>query len=318
LVGPYTERGQNAQRWSLRVAVLSTFIVVVWLFGPRAANVLAARFQVAGRDSPPVFIDRVGFVETPAWLQGPMLLAVVRDLEPCLRGSVPILDEATATALQSELEVLPWVAAARLQRVFPDRLRLHLELREPVLEVRDGEQLLCCVDRNGIALPPVDADLPATVLRSEGGRVPHAFTSGAAFPDPRAIAAAQVAVEWREQVAPLVPGCPALIEVDANNLGERWLLGPRHPEIRVVLRSAQGTPVVFAYDRPVNASLPRVPHATKAVVLRAILQEHQGLQGLTGGDLRLPVRWRDWLLPRPGPDPSGPFPDPEAATISPK
>jgi hypothetical protein len=292
-------------------------VLVVWLFGPRAAAVLAARFHKAGQGSPPVLLDRVGFVATPAWLQGPMLLAVVRDLEPCLRGSLPILDDAAANELQAQLQSLPWVAGARLQRVFPDRLRLSLELREPVLLVRDAAQRpLCCLDRTGIAMPPVDLALPVTRLGSEGGPVPTAFETGVVFPDARAVAAAKIAVEWREQVAPLVPGCPELVEVDANNLGERWLLGPRHPEIRVGLRSGTGT-AVFAYDRPVDAALPRIPHATKAMVLRAILAEHPGLSGLTGGDLRLPVRWRDWLLPRAGPDPAGPFPA-AAAESNPK
>jgi hypothetical protein len=309
--------GRRAQRWGLRVAVLSAFVVVVWLYGPRAASVLAARFQAAGHDSPPVLLERVGFLETPKWLQGPMLLALVRDLEPCLRGSMPILDDAAARSLQTDLQALPWVAGARLQRVFPDRLRLNLQLREPVLLVRDAAQHpLCCVDRTGIAMPPLDLALPATVLRSEGGAVPLRFETGAVYPDPRVVAAAAIAIEWREQFAPLVPDCPELLEVDANNLGERWLLGPRHPEIRVVLKATGGAPVVFAYDRPVDAALPRVPHATKAMVLRAILAEHPGLAGLTGGDLRLRVRWRDWLLPRAGPDPAGPFPP--AAESNPK
>jgi hypothetical protein len=35
-------------------------------------------------------------------------------------------------------------------------------------------------------------------------------------------------------------------------------------------------------------------------VLRSVLAEFPGLQGLVAGDLRMTVRWRSLLQPRPG------------------
>lgn len=300
----------SAQRWGLRLAVLLAFAATVWWFGPRAAQVLAARFHAADRESPAVALDRVGFVAVPDWLRGQTLVAVARDIQPCLHGSQPILDDAAAARLQETLQRVAWVRQVKLERVFPDRFRVALVLRRPVLAVRgpDGG-LLCHADRDGIALPAggEEPGLPVTVLRSEGGAVPARWASGALFPDPRVAAAAAVAVEWRDQFAPLVPGCPDLLEVDANNLGERWTMGPRHPEIRVALRRVDGAPVVFAYDRPPDSQRPRVPIPVKAEVLRRILERHPGLTGLTGGDLRFQVRWQDWLQPRSGVDPAAPW-----------
>jgi hypothetical protein len=57
---------------------------------------------------------------------------------------------------------------------------------------------------------------------------------------------------------------------------------------------------VFGYGRPVGSARPRIPAATKATVLRAILAEFPGLAGLVAGDLRFEVRWRSWLQPRQG------------------
>ena len=120
-----------------------------------------------------------------------------------------------------------------------------------------------------------------------------------------------VAVEWRDELAPLVPGCPELLEVDATNLGEHWMRGRGYPEIRVKLRRDDGAGVIFAYDRPVDSILPRVPVRTKATVLSKVLAKHPRLSGLITGDLRLANRWADFLQPRgPGvPDPDGPWSD---------
>jgi len=164
------------------------------------------------------------------------------------------------------------------------------------------------VDRDGIALPVLPGlNLPATVLRSEGGAEQLSFRHGEVVADERVLAAAAVAVEWRDEIAPLVPQCPDLVEVDANNLGERWISHPRYPELRVFLRRADGEAVRFGYDRGPDARRARVPSADKAYVLRAVLAKYPGLAGLTAGDLRFLVRWESWLQPRKGRDPAEPW-----------
>ncbi|HEX5053839.1 MAG TPA: hypothetical protein VFZ65_18820 [Planctomycetota bacterium] len=302
--------GSAAPRWAARILVLGAFAVTVWLCGPRAMAVLAAKLDQTGRNSPGVALDRVGFVSRPDWLDNPLLLAMSAAVSPWLRDEVPILDEALARRLRDGLATVPWVRDASIERVFPDRFQLHLALRRPVLAVRTAEGApLCLVDRDAVALPWVDTALPVVVLYREGGAPTMAFEAGAVVTESRVRAAAAIAVEWRDELAPLVAGCPPLLEVDATNLGERWLRGPSYPEVRVKLRRADGAGVVFAYGRPVDSPLARVPVRTKASVLEQILGLHPGLQGLVAGDLRLLRRWADYLQPRAAGvrDPIGPW-----------
>ena len=111
-------------------------------------------------------------------------------------------------------------------------------------------------------------------------------------------AAAAVAVEWRDEMRPLVPAAPPLVEVDASNLGYQFIAEARVSEIRVGLRRQDGAVVYLGYGRPPGARLERLPIATKAQVLQRILAHAPGLMGLQGGDLRFDNRWRDWLVPR--------------------
>ena len=288
--------------WIARIVVYTSFLVVATMFGPRAWSVLESRVSGASRHSPIVDRDRVALVARPDWLSGPLLTAVTRDLQVWLRGEAPILDDSAARELMAGLATVPWVEETRLERVFPDKFKVAFGLRRPVIAVRDESgKPLCLCDKNGIALPFVDGcELPDVVLRREGGSVSMEGRTGEKVVDDRVLAAAAIAVEWRDELAPLVPLCPRLLEVDANNLGLRWAKAPEYPEIRVRLQREDGAPVVFGYDHPVGSKWPRVPVATKAKVLNAALQEFPSLRGLVAGDLRFELRWRSWLQPRQG------------------
>lgn len=302
--------GSARVRWLLRVLVFGAFGLTVWLCGPRAATVLAMKLEDSVRNSPLVALDRIGIAERPAWLDQSLLLAVAQDLSPWLGDELPILDEAGCRRLRDGLGTVPWVERVGFERVFPNRFRLQLELRQPILAVLAADSLpLCLVDAAGTALPWVDTRLPRTWLRAEGGGDTADYQPVRVVADPRVLAAAGIVQEWRNAVQPAVPGCPELLEVDANNLGERWQRGRRFPEIRVKLRRSDGEAVVLAYGRPVDSLQPRVPVATKAGVLRQLLAAHPGLQGLTAADLRFANRWADYVEPRPAgqPDPDGPW-----------
>ncbi len=288
--------------WIARIVVYTSFVVVATMFGPRAWSILVERVSGAARHSPAVDRDRVALVDRPEWLVGPLLTAVTRDLQVWLRGEAPILDDVAARELMAGLATVPWIAETRLERVFPDKFKVVFGLRRPVVAVREeGGKPLCLCDRNGVSLPWVEGcEVPDVVLRREGGNLSMRGRPGDVVPDDRVIAAAKVAVEWRDELAPLVPGCPRLIEVDANNLGLRWAKAPEYPEIRLRLQREDGAPVVFGYDHPVGSKWPRVPVATKAKVLSAVLQEFPALRGLVAGDLRFEVRWRSWIQPRQG------------------
>jgi hypothetical protein len=239
-----------------------------------------------------------------------LLLAVSTSLSPLLRTDIAMLDDVAGRQLRAALAATPWVREVTIDRVMPDRLQMQLELRRPVLAVRDADgDPVCLVDRDAVVLPWVETPLPVTFLYREGGPTGMAHEPGRPAADPRVRTAAAIAVEWRDAVAPLVVDCPALVEVDSTNVGERWLRGPSYPEIRVKLRRADGAAVIFAYGRPVDSALPRVLPQTKAGVLANILARYPGLQGLVAGDLRLARRWADYLQPRERDtrDPYGPW-----------
>ena len=292
------------------MGVLGAFAVTVWLCGPRAAAVLAAKFETSGEHSPKVALDRVGFVALPDWLERPMLLEVSEACAPWLSDEIGILDEASGKKLRDGLLTVPWVRDVRVERVFPDKFRLHLSLRRPVLEVRTAaDEPLCVVDADGIVLPHVEVALPIVRLYREGGSPTMTVAPGQRCAEPRVRTAVGVVNEWHEQLAPLVDDCPALVEVDTTNLGERWIRGPEYPEVRVTLRRGDGEPVVFGYGRPVDTTLSRVPVRVKAAVLAKVLDAHAGLDGLVAGDLRFQRRWADYLQPRAEGvrDPFGPW-----------
>ncbi|MEM7203695.1 MAG: hypothetical protein AAF628_25750 [Planctomycetota bacterium] len=295
--------------WLVRAAILGALALTLTLAGPRAYTVLARRVRGAAVEAsaPRAAVDRLGFRSTPGWLRGPLLLAVLADLEPRLQGRiVGLLDEAEAGALRAAVEASPWVARVRLERLFPDRFVAALQLRRPVLQVLDagGDEPLALLDSDGVCLPPVaGTGLPRALLWRDDRAAPT--EPGAAHPDRRARVAARVAVEWRDQLVPACPRAPRLLEVDTSNLDYAFLADGRWSEVLVGVESEPGRTVYLAYGHPPGSPLPRVPVADKAMVLDSILAEHPKLAGLRAGDLRFVNRWRDWLLPRQPPSVAG-------------
>ncbi|GAB4148417.1 MAG: hypothetical protein Fur0037_16720 [Planctomycetota bacterium] len=299
-------RGSPGPRWFARVAVLSAFAATLYLAGPRASRALAARLSGAARRSALVDLDRVAFLETPGWMPKRALLALAKDLHPVLSGRVPILDEEAGEQLLRSLRSVPWVRDVGLDRRFPDRLEARLSIRRPRLCIADraGEPIRLC-DGEGIALRFVDGfSLPIVrVDRSLVDRCEEGLPIASAVVQ----AALGVVLEWQDALAPRVRGCPRLLEVDAERVEADLPEDPRHPEISVVLERSGGGEVVFGYGRPPSSKAPRVPVEDKARTLSAILERHEGLKGIERGDLRFGVRWQDWLEPRLGPDPAGPW-----------
>src|SRR5688572_607567 len=98
-----TTDGARARRWTARIVVYGAFAATVWFHGPKAADALAAKFAGAEQESPAVDLDRVGLAARPAWLGDALLVAVAADVQPCLQGTVAILDESAARSLQRAL-----------------------------------------------------------------------------------------------------------------------------------------------------------------------------------------------------------------------
>ncbi len=289
-----TESEGTSRIWIVRSAVLVALLVTVWFAGPRAYAVVSARLGGAPH-GPQVDLERVGLRSAPNWLQGPLLERVLTDLEPILRGWVEFADDAAARLIRDRLALNPWVEAVAVRRVYPDRFALDIELRRPVVAVAADERVVALVSRDGMVMPPPTRrpDLPVVT-------VPRAIARGYVRPgetckDPRVLCAAHVAVEWRDEVLPHVSDAPALLEVDANNLGGRFVADPRYSEIVIALERADGAPVWMHYGRAANDG-GAVQAGTKAHVLGAMLAMRPGLEGLAGGDLRLRNRWKDCLV----------------------
>ena len=293
----------------MRFAVLAALVATLWVAGPRASEVIAARILADRTTGPPIELGGVRYLHRPDWLKRPALVAVMKDLEPVLRGRAAIMDGVAASQLEAGWKESPWVKDVALTRVFPDRFRVSMTLRRPFLEVHLEEvgRLIALVDRDGFCLPPVAGlALPRTVLT--GGWRPPSHTQptmSRPHPDPGVLAAAQVAVEWEESFVAAVPHAPVLAEVDARNVGYRALSDGRHPEVQVLLRRQDGELVPLAYGHHPLSRYERIPLEVKTEVLRKILDAHPGLAGVTGGDLRFANRWEQYIRPYGGAGPWG-------------
>ena len=176
---------------------------------------------------------------------------------------------------------------------------MDLELRRPVLEVWFDTEgpAAAMVDRDGACVPILSGlELPRVVV-PHGHRYRNQMRVGVPFPDPRVIAAAGVAVEWRDGLAEQVPAAE-LVEIDTSNLNYTLAADGRFSEVRVGLARVDGGIAWFDYGHPPSTQAPRVAVATKVGILKQVLAEHPGCEGLDGGDLRFPNRWRDWLVPQ--------------------
>ena len=295
--------------WVVRCLVFGTLALTLWLAGPTAWRKVAARIQTRKAEGPPVELDRVAIDAGPSWLRGDLLLAVMSELEPRLQGRAALLDEVAAQALRARLVTSPWVREVELRHVYPDRFGLSLTLRRPVLLVcEEGSgETVALVDRDGIALPPIQGlELPRTLLG--GGWRPGSqrpVRIGQRHPDPAVRAAAEVAVEWAESIAPSVPDAPRLLEVDGRNVDYGLLADGRQPEVQVVLEREDGEWVSLAYGHHPSSRYERLDAEVKVQILAKILAAHPGLRGLTGGDLRFANRWEQYIRPYRGADPWG-------------
>jgi len=289
----------GAGLWTLRALVFLALVLTLWFAGPRSLAVLAASFDEPISRGPKVQLERVAVVMAPAWLRGEVLRNLLIDFEPRLRGEIPLLGEVQALELKARLEASPWVKSASLTRAYPDRFRVEFRVRRPLLSVRLEGRTIALIDESGIALPPVVeiVDLARTTIHHGGAALKRTqLVFGEAFPDPRVQAAARVALEWREQVAPGFADLPSLREVDASNLGGRYVADLNYSEVLIgVDADGADDEMVFLHYGRASSDGGAVPVATKREVLAKILAEHPGLKGLRTADLRLRSLWRERL-----------------------
>jgi len=168
----------------------------------------------------------------------------------------------------------PWVRRViGARRVYPNRVDVRLEIREPIAGVRQGGDDIHLVDGAGVRLPgpwkepPVPVRLLTGVAERPGpaGRIwSEAVRHGAS-----------VAEDLRT-LRPEVAAAAGILEVDVSNVGGR--IDPRRPEI--VLRAASGARVEWGRSRlSPRAALDPEP-ARKLQRLAQVLRAYPRLRGL--------------------------------------
>ncbi|MGE0144102.1 MAG: hypothetical protein AB7I19_08730 [Planctomycetota bacterium] len=295
-----------ASAWVVRVVVIAAFLGCVVVVGPRAWRVLEARwptqFAAAAQRGPSVALDRLVARSLPSWARGELLIALLADLEPRLRGEEALMDDAALEAVRDRIAASAWVAAARLERAFPDRLRLGLELRRPVarLVVEDGTRRgTVAFDSEGRALPVRLGDLaslPQIVVSPSPIPFDSAsLRSGAIATDRRILAACAVAEEWMAQVAADAADLPRLVAIDARNVDYEYVADPRHSRVLVGLARRDDAVAWFQHGLARRHG-GAVEVETRRKILERILARHPGLIGVDSGDLRLLNLWEQYLV----------------------
>ena len=134
-------------------------------------------------------------------------------------GSGEHLFDADLVAVRTRVEALPWVAGARVMRVWPDALAISVREREPVARWGDDGLL----DRDGNPFRPSSSDLDVALPQLAG-------------PDDRAD---EVLDTYKRLSAALSSGLFALAGLTLDERGE-WTATTRS---KVVLRLGQDDPL---------------------------------------------------------------------------
>lgn len=271
------------------------FVATLVLVGPDAWAVVRRRLAPSAPPGPAIALDHIALPAAPGWLRGSLLRALLCDLEPRLGGAPRLMDDAALAAVRDALAASPWLDDVEIERRFPDRLAVRCRIRRPECQVVVDGTAVALADADGVLLPPGDGGhrLPVVDL----SRAVPAATGVPRSRDPRIRAAAQVAAEWRTELAPQLAAPPRLIAIDADNLGWQHVADARYSEILVGLeRAGDGGVCWFQHGRASRDGGP-TEVGVRAAILRDVLALAPGLRGLAGGDLRLRNRWRDALRP---------------------
>lgn len=145
--------------------------VLVWTFvgatGITGA-IVAGRFLLY---SPQVLLLKPDQIE----LTGNHIVSREAVLQPFARDRNRSVLRIPLDARRSQLEELPWVESASVQRILPNRIRIELTERTPIAFLRNGNEL-ALIDSHGVILDrpegedlhfPIVAGLPDSMPREE-------------------------------------------------------------------------------------------------------------------------------------------------------
>jgi cell division protein FtsQ len=142
------------------------FVVGVICVAGITAAVLAGRFLLY---SPQMLLLRFDQVE----LTGNHIVSRDAVLQEFTRDRSRSVLTIPLDTRRSELEQLPWVESARVQRVLPNRLRIDITERTPIAFVRNGNEL-ALIDAHGVILSrPEGEDLQFPIVSGVSDDLPR-------------------------------------------------------------------------------------------------------------------------------------------------
>lgn len=271
--------GERARELATPVVRVVTAVLVLGTFA-----VVATRLAAMARENPRFLVDPATVMDEvrPDWMPAGIVEEIRADLHRIEPLSVFDLD--FADRLRAEVAgASPWIAAVhQVERLFPNRAVVELELRKPVASVEWGGDRFI-LDRQGRVVRREARRSPAsfgvTVLPVLGSRPDHTPRVGLEFADPEVLAAALVAGELADLNEPgrryLRAIEPVALEVRRSVRGSTTAAGEVH------LRTASGVLVEWGRARRSGQyGLADPTPERKIDHLARILEEFPGLVGL--------------------------------------
>ena len=204
----------------------------------------------------------------PPWADGRGVEIVRVDTE-----DITLFDRDLVKRVALELEACAWVReVTSVERIFPDKLRIRFEYRQPHVAVQRGAGFIL-VDEEGVRLPGVYSEPPAC---ERSARISGVNSSppapGQSWNDP-ALAAGMEMADYVARTSPLDQ--IGVREIDVSNFGGRQ--DPRLTEVTLV--SATGCSLQWG-RLPETAQYGELEPGEKLENLREVLASYPGLRGL--------------------------------------
>jgi len=219
---------ETRRRFATPAAKLAASVVVLLSVGLIAAHLAGiARLDRRFLVFPASILDE----NRPSWLPEEVLGALRADLQRIEPISIFAKDFGSRMS-RSLLSASPWIdSVLAVERVFPNRARVELELRRPVISIDRGPYRFL-LDREAICLHREDRASPGLfrrpVLPVVGARPGTEPRLGQRFEDPEVVAAIQVAEELKS--------------LDERQSGTLWRIRPVALEVRRSIQGAVAAP----------------------------------------------------------------------------
>ncbi len=268
--------GRRARRRSRIVRIIRLQLVVVFVLACwRGSQVVSAWTAVR----PAFLVESSGtrILSRAGWLTDDDVRSI-RDASGVDSGLYSFFSPKLTSYFDAPYAASPWVRrVVDVRPAYPNRVRVFLEIREPVLGVPVDERGIHLVDERGVRLPGVRSRPPEGLTR------PFYRLIGVDGPPPRAgevwsrgtVEGAAVAGELQALTGDMVAAA-RIHTVDVANVGGR--IDRRRPEI--LLETASGAVIEWGRSSRSPRAGTEPALADKVKRLRQALRTYPGLAGL--------------------------------------